>query len=527
MQRTPQRWLDASRDRHQSPVELSDPRPTLTHVTAAAQPPTPGHAFVSYVHEDSALVDALQADLEASGIQVWRDKNDLWPGQDWKIEIKKAISTGSLAFIACFSANSEARETSYQNEELALAADQMRLRRPGKQWLFPVRFDAVDVPSYDLGAGRSLDNLQRSDLFGSGHNRSRLRLLTSIVRLLDASSSPVRQTEAYSEDPVGFMKATLLDPTKQIQLEDFVTTKTREVIDALNDRERFPIQLAPGAAEAHAIRNIAAQAANYWDATKPLAEVLVAGCRWGNETHTELWTRAVRSVAGRPMEISGNSALIELQRFPALSLVYAAALASVDKQKFSTLKAVAIDPVVRAAVTQEPVPVVSTIHPWRIVDNKVIASVLAMSQSDEISDDTIEKLRRGTASNRYTGVSDFLHLATERLFADQIVSPTEFEDLFDLTETHLCILAVDDQLQTQARSERGYRDGAWFGRSSWKHRHRFGSQGPEQRLTSDLADAGSSWPPLRAGLFGGSIERAQAALESFSADMQQVRSQRW
>lgn len=58
------------------------------------------HAFISYVREDADEVDKLQEDLEAAGIRVWRDTSELWPGQDWRAEIRRAIKDSALAFIA-------------------------------------------------------------------------------------------------------------------------------------------------------------------------------------------------------------------------------------------------------------------------------------------------------------------------------------------------------------------------------------------------------------------------------------------
>ena len=100
-----------------------------------------GHAFISYVREDSQAVDRLQRVLEAAGIRVWRDTGNLWPGQDWRAVIRRAITGNALAFIACFSRNSVGRERSYQNEELTLAIEQFRQRQPDDSWLIPVRFD--------------------------------------------------------------------------------------------------------------------------------------------------------------------------------------------------------------------------------------------------------------------------------------------------------------------------------------------------------------------------------------------------
>jgi hypothetical protein len=47
--------------------------------------------------------------------RVWRDTDDLWPGEDWRAKIRDAITHNALVFIACFSKQSVARMTSYQN----------------------------------------------------------------------------------------------------------------------------------------------------------------------------------------------------------------------------------------------------------------------------------------------------------------------------------------------------------------------------------------------------------------------------
>jgi hypothetical protein len=109
-----------------------------------------GHAFISYVREDSGRVDELQRTLEAAGVPVWRDTADLWPGQDWREMIRRAITDNALVFIACFSKQSVARKKSYQNEEFVLAVDQLRQRQPDTPWLIPVRFDDCEVPDRDL-----------------------------------------------------------------------------------------------------------------------------------------------------------------------------------------------------------------------------------------------------------------------------------------------------------------------------------------------------------------------------------------
>src|SRR6185437_1742625 len=58
------------------------------------------HAFISYVREDARKVDRLQWKLEEAGVQVWRDTEDLWPGEDWRAGIRQAIQGDALVFIA-------------------------------------------------------------------------------------------------------------------------------------------------------------------------------------------------------------------------------------------------------------------------------------------------------------------------------------------------------------------------------------------------------------------------------------------
>src|ERR1022692_3489965 len=99
-----------------------------------------GHAFISYVREDAGRADELQEMLQAAGVRVWRDTVDLLPGEDWRMVIGRAISDDSLVFLACFSHNSASRDKSFQNEELVLAVEQLRLRPPDEPWLIPVRF---------------------------------------------------------------------------------------------------------------------------------------------------------------------------------------------------------------------------------------------------------------------------------------------------------------------------------------------------------------------------------------------------
>ena len=169
-------------------------RRELRTIRAASESaPVGGRVFISYVREDSAHVDLLQQTLERAGLQTWRDTVQLWPGQDWRAQIRHAIADDALVFLACFSRSSESRTTSYQNEELTQAIDQMRLRPANSTWLIPVRFDDCQIPHRDLGGGRTLASTQRADLFGNSYHQNSDRLVTAIRRTLAQPASQATQ----------------------------------------------------------------------------------------------------------------------------------------------------------------------------------------------------------------------------------------------------------------------------------------------------------------------------------------------
>lgn len=160
----------------------------------------PGHAFISYVHEDASRVKRLVRILEASRIKVWQDTADILPGQDWKNAIKAAIKTGSLAFIACFSENSQQRQKTYQNEELILAAEEMRQHQYGVTWLIPVRFADCDIPPIDLGNDRTLRSLHHVDLFGRTWELGAVRLTAAVLNILGAPAATRTEPPAWDLD---------------------------------------------------------------------------------------------------------------------------------------------------------------------------------------------------------------------------------------------------------------------------------------------------------------------------------------
>jgi sulfatase-modifying factor enzyme 1/TIR domain-containing protein len=108
--------------------------------------------FLAHAREDNAQVRKLHANLKARGLDPWLDKVDLIPGQNWEIEIPKAIRQAGI-FLACLSSRSVGKD-GYIQKELRLALSTISERRPGSIYLIPVRLDDCELPDLqdpDLG----------------------------------------------------------------------------------------------------------------------------------------------------------------------------------------------------------------------------------------------------------------------------------------------------------------------------------------------------------------------------------------
>lgn len=197
-----------------------------------------GHVFISHIRDDSDKVKRLERALVAVGLEVWRDTAELWPGDSWRMKIRQAIADDALVVIACFSHKSLARSVSYQNEELALAIDQMRLRQPGARWLIPVRFDNCQVPDLEIGGGTTLRSLQWADLFGSSYARDTARLVRVVQQQI---LGPELRTT--SRPPVADRRSRGRTSTLNTSPWGSVWTNTRDMLRGHREIVRRSVQI--------------------------------------------------------------------------------------------------------------------------------------------------------------------------------------------------------------------------------------------------------------------------------------------
>lgn len=495
------------------------------------------HVFVSYVREDDSEVDKLCSVLEAAKIPYWRDRTSLGPGDAWKAKIRDAIRGGSLVFLACFSDQSRGKGKSHMNEELTLAVEEYRKMPPGRTWLIPVRFDSGDVPEWDLGAGKTLRDLNYSDLFGDGYAPQAASLVTTIHGVMgEKQLGPAAALEAVeqatSADRADLMKKLtkemLVDPARRIELDDLVSQEVQRVMKVITDPDR--VNTAFGGTGDEQVIRLATEAQELWEITKPFCASLQVAARWGTPDVLAPWANGLRSFVQAPLKVQGGvTSLLELRYLPGMVSLMTAGLAAGSARRWDNLKTLAVDPSVRDRHENKPQALLEATNPWAPFDSDGwTANTLARSATTgEPFDEALAAFTKRRASRYHTPVGEWLHAVLRPIFLDQWPDDDSYAAEFDRAEVVLGVLAQDAVNLRLAAAEdgRGWGRSRWFGRSTWRAAHYHGN--PVEDLQHELATEGMIWGPLRVQLFAGDLDRAKAAVDKYAETFAKIAGERF
>jgi uncharacterized protein YraI len=148
--------------------------------------------FLCHASADKPKVRELYRYLRRRGVMPWFDEKDLVPGQDWQIEIPKALST-SDAIIICLTKNSVPKE-GYVQTEIKFALDKALEMPEGRIFLIPVRFEECEVPF-------ALRRYQWVDLFDKGGYTRMMRALKYRAAALERATVEILRQETTEEKP--------------------------------------------------------------------------------------------------------------------------------------------------------------------------------------------------------------------------------------------------------------------------------------------------------------------------------------
>jgi hypothetical protein len=144
------------------------PRLLLTLAYNLSMPSTkPLKIFLCHSSGDKPQVKALHDFLLKSGAAPWLDSEQLLPGQDWNLEINKALDDSDVILL-CLSKKSVDKE-GYVQREMRIALDRALEMPEGRIFLIPARLEECELPyrlqSYqwvDLFTAEGMDKLVKS-----------------------------------------------------------------------------------------------------------------------------------------------------------------------------------------------------------------------------------------------------------------------------------------------------------------------------------------------------------------------------
>jgi formylglycine-generating enzyme required for sulfatase activity len=103
--------------------------------------PRPLKVFLCHAHADRDAVRALYTRLTNDGVDAWLDKANLLPGQDWELEIKKAVREADVV-VVCLS--KQFNQAGFRQKEVRLALDTAMEKPEGEIFIIPARLEECD-----------------------------------------------------------------------------------------------------------------------------------------------------------------------------------------------------------------------------------------------------------------------------------------------------------------------------------------------------------------------------------------------
>jgi hypothetical protein len=188
------------------------------------------HVFLCHASQDKPVVRELYQRFGAEGwIDPWLDEEKLLPGQDWDLEIEKAVEAAD-AVIVCVSNRSVTKE-GYVQKEIRKVLD-IALEKPEESiFIIPLRLDECELP-------RRLRAWHYVDYFpAERRSRAYQRLLKSLQLRLDQLQPGEALAKEERPEPV--------DDSAGLAEEKRPAKETlRGLVDSLRSKENGEVDVA-------------------------------------------------------------------------------------------------------------------------------------------------------------------------------------------------------------------------------------------------------------------------------------------
>ena len=291
---------------------------------------------------------------------------------------------------------------------------------------------------------------------------------------------------------VATVKRYMAEPRHRIRLHDLLHEETERVYEELSS-DRFKAQIPQFTNEL-----FQARMRQYEAAVERLMSMLAALSYYDTGENARLLTRCIERIASCH-ENSDNVALRNLQRYPALLLIYSSGISAVAAQRFPNLAAILLGPLYYDKFSEKKVPIVAQFHVWSVFG------------------DTYKIIPYPNAKSRYTPVSDYLFNLLRPMLRDYLPDEQKYEEAFDIFEYLLALTYMDLVRDSWSPT----------GRFGWRHKLHGWDRFHLSEFLNKILDQGTDSELLRAGFFGGSVERLKELAQAHKEWVQRATEGWW
>ena len=278
------------------------------------------------------------------------------------------------------------------------------------------------------------------------------------------------------DDLIEKTKEYLSDSRYKIKLHDIFNQKLREVVALLAD-DQFKAQ-GRSFSEEEFLKRIKL----YEDIVKELQLMTACVAYWGNNDHYQLLSKTIARVCDNFSPESGLVVWLNLRWYPVFLLLYSAGISAVSANNYDALAKILTTRVQSPRNSQETIEVTLPVG--------------------DAAADLHDVFKRLPGHDRhYVPRSEYLFKLLQPGLDDLLFLGRDYEQMFDRFEVFLALVHAELEYNPDNR--------VWgpLGRFGWKYKSRGRSGNVYSEIVKEANTFKAEWPPLKAGLFSGSIDR--------------------
>jgi hypothetical protein len=339
-------------------------------------------------------------------------------------------------------------------------------RRFGYYWLTK---GELSIEAKDIIAFRNAEviDIETADEFF----HQLLEKLESLVELNQNDPTDLKVLEAT-------IKRFIPESRHRIRLHDLVYNELEKVSEALSI-EKFPCDGIRCTAE-----TVHQRMHQYEETVLRLIKTLSLIAYHDSGENSFLLTSALERLCSQ-ITMGGYTSLLNLQYYSALLIEYATGISAIASKRFDNLAAILLKPKYQNRRTDE-------IHP-----------TIKLLIKNNIFEDEKQIIPRPNAKNEYTPANNYLFELLRPILSELIPGEKQYQNAFDIFEYLLSLQYFD------------LSNNSWttLGCFSWRYRDS-GNNAFYLKFIEEGISYGDKWDLLKAGFFGGSVERLQLVKEA-------------